>query len=54
MRRPGTLQRTFNVTQFGILRKDDSFEVVFNPGTDKVEKQAPGPAPASCRSTGVR
>ena len=54
MRRPSPLQRTFYVTQFGILRKDDSFKVVFNPGTDKVEKQAPGPAPATRRSTGVK
>ena len=51
--RPRALQRTFHVSQFGKLRKDDFFEVVFNPGTDKVGKQAPGPAPDFCRSTGV-
>src|ERR1700747_1856799 len=34
------------------MRKDDLFEVVFNPGTDEVEKQGLGPAPATCRDTG--
>jgi hypothetical protein len=46
-------QCAFYVSQFGILRKDDFLEVVFNPGTDKVEKQFLGPAPAFCGSTGV-
>src|ERR1700752_371783 len=35
-----------------MLWKDDSFEVVFDPGTDEVEKQGLGPAPAHCRDTG--
>src|SRR5581483_11042811 len=36
-----------------MLRKDDLFEVVFYPGTDEVEKQGLGPAPAStARDTG--
>ena len=29
-------------TQEGILRKDDLFEVVFDPGADKREKGVPG------------
>src|SRR5579862_4323023 len=36
-----------------MLRKDDLFKVVFNPGTDEVEKQGLGPAPATCRDTGL-
>src|SRR5581483_6364359 len=36
-----------------MLRKDDLFEVVFNPGTDEVEKRGLGPAPAFiARDTG--
>src|SRR3954447_17303256 len=35
-----------------MLRKDDAFEVVFNPGTDKVEKLCLGPVPATCGNTG--
>ncbi len=29
---------SLDFTQGGILRKDDRFEVVFNPGADKREK----------------
>src|SRR6202051_3595799 len=46
------LQRTFYYTQFGILRKDDLFKVVLDPGPDKLEKWIPAPAPSK-RSTGV-
>src|ERR1700730_13932618 len=47
------LQRTLPFTQFGILRKDDFFEVVLDPGPDKLEKRILGSAPSK-RSTGVR
>ena len=40
------LKRSLYLTQFGILRKYDAFEVVFDPGSDKVEKQCLGPVPA--------
>ena len=33
---------TLDFTQEGILRKDDLFEVVFDPGADKREKSIPG------------
>jgi len=46
-------QRTLAFAQFGILRKDDSFEVVIDPGPDKVEKRVLDLAPPA-RSTGVR
>src|SRR4051794_15049631 len=46
-------KRTFCFTQFGIPRKDDLFEVVFDPSPDKPEKRVLGPAPSK-RSTGVR
>src|SRR4051812_29718778 len=35
-----------------MLRKDDAFEVVFDPGTDEVEKQCLGPVPATSGNTG--
>src|SRR5215469_5214187 len=35
-----------------MLGKDDTFKVVLNPGTDKVEKQCLGPAPALGWDTG--
>src|SRR3984893_18594485 len=46
------LQHTFPFTQFGILRKDDFFEVVLDPGPDKLEKWILSSAPSK-RSTGV-
>src|SRR6516164_9004192 len=46
------VKHTLNVTQFGMLKKDDAFEVVFDPGTDKVEKLCLGPVPATCGNTG--
>src|SRR5262249_13627034 len=46
------LEHTLHVTQFGVLRKDDAFEVVLNPGTDKVEKQCLGPVPRPAGNTG--
>src|SRR6202051_5302555 len=46
------LQRNFSFTQFGILRKDDLFKVVHDPGPDKLEKWILAPAPSK-RSTGV-
>src|ERR1700692_5136438 len=46
------LQRNFSFTQFGILRKDDLFKVVLDPGPDKLEKWILAPAPSK-RSTGV-
>ena len=51
--RPGTFQRTLTFTQLGILRKDDLFKVVFDPGPDKLKKRILGPAPSK-RSTGVK
>src|ERR1017187_175235 len=50
--RARALQRTLSFTQFGILRKDDLFKVVLDPGPDKREKRILGPAPSK-RSTGV-
>src|SRR5260370_35979965 len=47
------LQRTLPFTKFVILRKDDFFEVVLDPGPDKLEKRFLGSAPSK-RSTGVR
>src|SRR5262249_4026825 len=47
-----SLQHTFDLAYCGILGKDDTFEVVFNPGTDKVEKQCLGPVPALVWDTG--
>src|ERR1700722_6633605 len=44
-------------TQLGMLRKDDAFEVVHDPGPDKLEKRVLGPAPflnRRNRSTGER
>src|SRR6184192_1827465 len=35
-----------------MLRKDDSFKVVFDPGTDKVEKQCLGPVSSPAGNTG--
>src|SRR5437763_16300793 len=46
------VEHTLDVTQFGLLRKDDAFEVVFDPGTDKVEQLCLGPVPAICGDTG--
>src|SRR4030088_201315 len=46
------LQHTLSFTQFGILRKDDFFEVVLDPGPDKLEKWILSSAPSK-RSTGV-
>src|SRR5262249_11535847 len=46
------IKHTLDVTQFGMLRKDDPFEVVFNPGTDKVEKRGLGPVPVHRGDTG--
>src|SRR6185437_896060 len=46
------VEHTLNVTQFGMLREYDAFEVVLNPGTDEVEKLCLGPVPASCGNTG--
>src|SRR5215471_17885731 len=37
-----------------MLRENDTFEVVFYPGTDKVEKQCLGPVPAFAWDTGWR
>src|SRR5579864_1896624 len=48
------LQDTFYLTQIGILRKDDAFEVVLDPGSDEVEKQCLGPVPAYRGNTGCR
>src|SRR3981081_1870655 len=50
--RAGMLQHMLSFTQFGILRKDDFFEVVLDPGPDKLEKRVLGSAPSK-RSTGV-
>src|SRR5207253_8479167 len=47
-----SLEHTLHLAQFGMLRKDDLFEVVFDPGTDEVEKRGLGPAPAAGRDTG--
>src|ERR1700682_1117684 len=47
------LERTLPFTQFGILRKDDFFEVVLDPGPDKLEKWILSTAPSK-RSTGVK
>src|SRR5690348_7068478 len=47
-----TVEHTLDVTQFGMLREYDAFEVVLNPGTDEVEKLCLGPVPASCGNTG--
>ena len=33
---------SLDFTQGGILRKDDGFKVVFDPGADKREKGIPG------------
>jgi hypothetical protein len=48
---------TRSFTQFGIIRKDDFFEAVLNPGPDKLEKWILAPAPlgshSKTRSTGV-
>ena len=44
-------EHTLDLAQFGILRKDDLFKVVFDPGTDKVEKRGLGPAPAFTQGT---
>src|SRR5947209_18109237 len=46
------IKHTLDVTQLGMLRKDDAFEVVFDPGTDEVEKRCLGPVPAFCGNTG--
>src|SRR5947209_2139318 len=46
------VEHTLDVTQFGMLRKDDAFEVVLYPGTDKVEQLCLGPVPAICGNTG--
>ena len=46
-------QRTLAITQLGVFRKDDLFEVVLDPGPDKLENVILGPAPSK-RSTGVR
>jgi hypothetical protein len=35
-----------------MLRKDDSFKVVFDPGSDEVEKLCLGPIPALGGNTG--
>jgi hypothetical protein len=35
-------QFVLDFTQEGILRKDDLFKVVFDPGADKREKRVPG------------
>src|SRR5260370_5573913 len=37
-----------------MLRKYDPLEVVFDPGTDKVEKRCLGPASALCGDAGCR
>src|SRR5258708_3153993 len=50
--RARALQSTLTFTQLGILRKDDFFKVVLDPGPDKREKRILGPAPPK-RSTGV-
>src|SRR6516164_1493363 len=47
-----TLQDALNLTQLGIFRKDDAFEVVFDPGLDEVEKRCLGPVPALGGNTG--
>src|ERR1019366_6426975 len=41
------LEHSLHVTQFGILRKDDSFKIVFYPGSDEVEKRILGPVPVT-------
>ena len=46
-------KRALAITQLGIFRKDDLFEVVLDPGPDKLEKVILGPAPSK-RSTGER
>src|SRR5690348_1859051 len=46
------VEHTLDVTQFGMLRKYDAFEVVLDPGTDKVEQLGLGPVPASGGNTG--
>ena len=38
----GSHQMLLDFTQGGILRKDDGFKVVFDPGADKREKGIPG------------
>ncbi len=48
------LQQLFYLSQLGILRKDDAFEVVLDPGSDEVEKRCLGPVPAKCGNTGCR
>src|SRR5664280_614827 len=54
MARTFALQDTFYLTQIGILRKDDAFEVVLDPGSDEVEKRCLGPVPAYRGNTGCR
>src|SRR5262249_8738999 len=46
------IEKLLDLAQFGILRKYDAFEVVFDPGTDKVEKRCLGPIPTIGRDTG--
>src|SRR5690349_6426309 len=46
------VEHTLYVSQFGMLRKDDAFEVVLNPGTNKVEQLCLGPVPAICGNNG--
>src|SRR5262249_37558946 len=50
--RPSLFQCPFDLTYGGMLRENDTFEVVFDPGTDKVEKQRLGPVPAFAWDTG--
>src|SRR5437763_16087105 len=46
------VEHTLDVTQFGMRRKDDAFEVVFESGADKVWQLCVGPVPAICGNAG--
>src|SRR5215469_12982284 len=52
MPRARLFEHTLYLAQFGMLRKDDFLEVVFNPGSDKVEQWVLGPASATGGDTG--
>src|SRR5277367_2383802 len=45
-------KNALNIAEKGVLRKDDSFEVVFNPGSDKREKRILGQVSPLGRDTG--